>query len=68
MRSFVGPRHKWKNDIRIDIKGTVGWECVDSIHLSNNMDQWLEWLALVNTVESVVFIKGWKFLGYLSDF
>jgi hypothetical protein len=41
-----GPRHRWENSIRMDLRET-GWEGVDWIHLAHDMDQWQ---ALMNMV------------------
>jgi hypothetical protein len=40
------PRHRWKDNIRIDLT-EIGWEGVGWIHLAQYRDQW--W-ALVNMV------------------
>jgi hypothetical protein len=45
-RSLGTRRHKWKGNVRIDLKEMV-WEGVDWIHLAEDQDQWQ---ALVNTV------------------
>jgi hypothetical protein len=39
-------RHRWKDDITIDLRG-LGWEGEDWFHLAQERDQWR---ALVNTV------------------
>jgi hypothetical protein len=33
------PVHRWKDNIRIDIRA-IGWETVSWIHLAQNRDQW----------------------------
>jgi hypothetical protein len=40
------PRHRWENNIRIDLR-EIGWEGVDWMHLTRNRGQWR---AVVNTV------------------
>jgi hypothetical protein len=40
------PRHKWKNNIRIDLR-EIGYGGVDWIHMAQDRDRWR---ALVNTV------------------
>jgi len=32
-RSCGRPRHRWKDNMRVDLRGT-GWKCVDWIHLA----------------------------------
>jgi hypothetical protein len=45
-RPFRRPRHRWEDNIRMDLRET-GWEGVDWIHLYQDTDQWR---AVVNTV------------------
>jgi hypothetical protein len=45
-RPFARPMLRWKDNIRINLKGT-GCEGVDWIHLAQDRSQWR---ALVNTV------------------
>jgi hypothetical protein len=45
-RPLGRPRHRWKDDIRMDL-GTIGWEGIDWMHLAQDRDQWQ---ALVTTV------------------
>jgi hypothetical protein len=45
-RPFGRPRHKWENNIRVDL-GEIGWKNVDWMHLAQDRDQWQ---ALVNMV------------------
>jgi hypothetical protein len=45
-RPLGRPRHRWEDNIRIDLR-EIGWECVDWMHLTQDMDQWQ---AVVNTV------------------
>jgi hypothetical protein len=33
------PRHRWDYNIRMDLT-YIGWECVDWIHLTQDIDQW----------------------------
>jgi hypothetical protein len=44
--SIGKPRHKWEDNVRIDL-GETGWEDVDWFHLAQDRDQWQ---APVNTV------------------
>jgi len=37
-RSLRRPRHRWENNIRMDLR-EIGWETVDWIYLSQNRDQ-----------------------------
>jgi hypothetical protein len=37
MRPFQRPRHKWENNIKINLKG-VGYEGVGCIHLAQDRD------------------------------
>jgi hypothetical protein len=47
-RPLEGPRHKWEDNIRMDLKNKeTGWEGVDWMHLAQDRDQWQ---AAVNTV------------------
>jgi hypothetical protein len=53
------PRHRWEDNIRIDIRGKV-LEGVDWIHLAEDRDQWC---ALVNSVMNLeVPLKAGNFL------
>jgi hypothetical protein len=45
-RPFGRTRHKWEDNIRMDLR-EIGWEIVDWMHLAQDGDQW--W-ALVNMV------------------
>jgi hypothetical protein len=47
-RSLGRRRHRWENNIRVDLK-EIGWEGVDWIHLAQDRDRWR---AFVNTVMS----------------
>jgi hypothetical protein len=38
-RSFRRPRHRYKDNIRMDLRGT-GWEGEDLMHLVYDRDQW----------------------------
>jgi hypothetical protein len=51
MRSLLIPRHRWKDNIRKDLR-EIGWEVLDLTHLSQDRDQWP---ALVNTVMNFRF-------------
>jgi hypothetical protein len=44
-RSFVRPRHRWEDNIRMDLT-EMGWQVVSWIHLPQERDQWQD---LVNT-------------------
>jgi hypothetical protein len=48
-RPLGRPRHKWKDNIRMDLT-KIGWEGMDWIHLDQDRDQWQ---ALVNTVMNI---------------
>jgi hypothetical protein len=43
------PRHRWYGNIKTDLKG-IGYEIVDWMYLTQDMDQWL---VLVNIVMSL---------------
>jgi hypothetical protein len=43
------PRHRWRDDIKLDIK-EIEWEDMNWIHLAQDRDQWR---ALVNTVMNI---------------
>jgi hypothetical protein len=45
-RSLERSRHRWEDNIRVDLK-KIGWEGVDWIHLAQDGDRW--W-AVVNMV------------------
>jgi hypothetical protein len=45
-RLLVRPRHRWKNNIKVDLQ-EVGWRGMDWIHLAQNRDRWQD---IVNTV------------------
>jgi hypothetical protein len=38
-RPLGRPRHRWENDIRMDIREIV-WEFVDCMYLGQDTDQW----------------------------
>jgi hypothetical protein len=46
---FRRHRHRWKNNIRMNLSET-GWKCVDWIHMPQNRNQWQ---ALVNMVTNL---------------
>jgi hypothetical protein len=56
-RLFGRCRHRWGDNIRMDIR-EIGWEGVHWIYLTQNRDQW--W-ALVNSHEPLGSIKGREF-------
>jgi hypothetical protein len=39
MRPFGIPRHRWEDNIRMDLR-EIGWEGVNCIHVVQNRDQW----------------------------
>jgi hypothetical protein len=39
-RPLGRPRHKWKDNIRMDLRD-MGWEGVDWVHLTQDREQWL---------------------------
>jgi len=45
-KSVGRPRHIWKDNIKVDLKG-ISWDSVDWIHLAQDRDQWQ---AVMNTV------------------
>jgi len=45
-RSLGGPRRRWEDNIRMDLRD-IGWDCVDWKHLAQDRDQRR---AVVNTV------------------
>jgi hypothetical protein len=45
-RRLGRPRHRWVDNIKMDIR-EIGWDDMDRIDLAQNRDQWR---ALVNTV------------------
>jgi hypothetical protein len=45
-RSLGRPRHRWVNDIKMDLT-EIGWDGMDWIYLAQDKDQWR---ALVNAV------------------
>jgi hypothetical protein len=45
-RCLRRPRHRWKYNIRMDLR-EIGWKGVVWMHLTQDRDQWQ---ALVNTV------------------
>ena len=45
-RPLVGPRHRWEDNIKIDLQ-EVGWWGMDCIDVAQNMDRWQ---ARVNVV------------------
>jgi hypothetical protein len=45
-RPLGRPRHRWEDDIRMDLK-EIGWGSVDWIHLAQDRNQWQ---APMNTV------------------
>jgi len=45
-RPLGRPRHRWENNIRMDLR-EVGWGCVDWMELAQDRDRWR---ALVSAV------------------
>jgi len=45
-RPLVGPKHRWEDNIKIDLQ-EVGWWGMDCIDVAQNMDRWQ---ACVNVV------------------
>jgi hypothetical protein len=52
-RPLIKPRHRWKGNIRMDLRETR-WNGVDWMHLDQYRGQWR---ALVNTVTTFGFHK-----------
>jgi hypothetical protein len=48
-RSFGGLGHRWKGNIRMDLR-EIGWEGVDWMYLAQDGDKWRN---LVNTVMDI---------------
>jgi hypothetical protein len=48
-RPLGRPRHRWENNIRIDLV-VLAWEGVAWMHLAEDRDQWQ---AVVNTVKNL---------------
>jgi hypothetical protein len=48
-RPFGGPRHRWEDNIKIDLQ-EVGCGCMDLIKLTHDRDRWQ---ALVNVVKNL---------------
>jgi hypothetical protein len=48
-RPLGRPRRKWKNNVKIDVRG-IGWGVMDWIDLAKDRDQWR---ALVNTAKNL---------------
>jgi hypothetical protein len=46
---LIRPTHRWEDNIKMDLM-KIGWECVDWIHMSQDMD-W--WHALVNMITNL---------------
>jgi hypothetical protein len=57
-RPLRRPRHRWKDNIRIDLRER-GWVGVDWMHLGQDRDHWR---PLVNSNEPSVSTNGWEFL------
>jgi hypothetical protein len=45
-RPLGEPRHRWVNNIRINLRET-GWEGLDWVHLTQDRDQWKVPLSIV---------------------
>jgi hypothetical protein len=45
-RPLGRPRRRWVDNIKMDLR-EIGWDCMDSIELAQDRDQWR---ALVNMV------------------
>jgi len=45
-RPFGGPRHRWEDNIRMDLR-EIEWKDVEWMHVAQDRDQWQ---AFVNTV------------------
>jgi hypothetical protein len=59
-RSLGRPRHRWVDDIKMDLR-EIGWDGMDWIDLAQNRDRWR---ALVNTVMNLrVPLNTGKFLS-----
>jgi hypothetical protein len=50
-RPLGGPRRRWEDNIKIDLR-EVGFRGVDCIHLASDRDRWR---AVVNTVMNLRF-------------
>jgi len=62
-RLLRNPRHRWKDNIRMDLRET-GWE-VDWIYLAQDR---VQWQALVNMVMNLKgSVKGRECLDFRSD-
>jgi hypothetical protein len=51
MRPLGKPRHRWVDNIKMDLR-EIGWDGMDCIKLALDRDQWK---ALVNTVMNLWF-------------
>jgi hypothetical protein len=61
-RPLGRPRRRWVDNIKMDLR-EIGWDGVDWIDMSQDMDQWR---ALVNTVLNLR-IKCWEVLEGLHN-
>jgi hypothetical protein len=48
-RPLGRPRHKWKDDIKMDLRG-IEWGFIDWFHMARETDKWR---ASVNTVMNI---------------
>jgi hypothetical protein len=61
-RSHGRPRHRWEDNIRMDLRET-GWEDMDRMYLTQDRDRW--W-AVLNTVLNLrVTLMAGNFLTLL---
>jgi hypothetical protein len=62
-RSLEKLRHKWVDEIRMDL-GETGWEDVEWLQLAQDRDQWQ---ALVNVAMNLrVLVHGVRYTGYIK--
>jgi hypothetical protein len=52
MRPFGSLRHRWKDNIKTDLK-EIGWECVDRIVLAQGRSKWRASVTVIINLGSI---------------
>jgi hypothetical protein len=58
-RPLERPRHRWEDNIKMDLK-KIGWGCINWIDLAQNVDRW--WVLLKPVMNILAPQKAKNFL------